>query len=412
MRVRTVLVCLTLAAVATTPVSIAHATHPLPAALVRHPATRTPAKWKQRIDDVVGDLPVGVEIGYQGDALYRHRDRVERPPASNEKLLLSMALLDRVSADATIPMRALATHRPEGGVIHGDLWLVGHGDPETGVRDLKALATSVAATGISRISGHVAGATGPFGRDWFAPGWKPYFPTYYCALPTALTYRFNTDPHGRHIRDPERRAAAELTKQLRHTGVHVGKAPRMGSPPPSLVGIATVHSDALRSIMHRMDLWSRNFYAEVLGKYLGARAAGPPGTIAKGAATIEAYAHANGATDVIAKDGSGLSHRNRISPQDVVTLLHVAEGRAWGDTLRGLLAHGGQGTLEDRLGDVKIRAKTGTLDHVSALSGWVWLQREHDWAEFSILSSGITKERSVHIENAIVRVVSANASSG
>ncbi len=64
---------------------------------------------------------------------------------------------------------------------------------------------------------------------------------------------------------------------------------------------------------------------------------------------------------------------------------------------------GGHGTLKAASSDVPVHAKTGTLDGVSALSGWVWLEREQEWAEFSILSSGITKARSVHIENAIVR---------
>jgi D-alanyl-D-alanine carboxypeptidase len=59
---------------------------------------------------------------------------------------------------------------------------------------------------------------------------------------------------------------------------------------------------------------------------------------------------------------------------------------------------------------VRLRAKTGTLDEISALSGWVWLERVRDWAEFSILSRGITKTRSMQIENAIVGVVNANAS--
>jgi D-alanyl-D-alanine carboxypeptidase/D-alanyl-D-alanine-endopeptidase (penicillin-binding protein 4) len=407
MRARTTFLCLILAGVTVAPASVAHAAHRRHAGVKSHSAP----KWVRRIDAVVGDLPVGVEIGFHGDVLYAHKDWVERPPASNEKLLLSMALLNRVSANTTIPTRVLATRAPAYGVIHGDLWLMGHGDPETNRSDLRTLATSVAAAGIRKIQGHVEGATGPFARDWFAPGWKDYFPTYYCALPTALTYHFNTDLHGRNIVDPERRAATELTKQLKRAGVRVTKKPGMGSPPSKLTGVATVQSDPLRAIMHRMDLWSRNFYAEVLGKYLGTRTAGSPGTIAKGASAIEAYARANGVKDIVANDGSGLSYKNRVSPSDIVKLLHSAEGQTWGDTLRSLLAHGGQGTLEDRLADVKLRAKTGTLDSVSALSGWVWMKRQRDWAEFSILSSGISKTRSIHIENAIVRVVNANASS-
>jgi D-alanyl-D-alanine carboxypeptidase len=73
------------------------------------------------------------------------------------------------------------------------------------------------------------------------------------------------------------------------------------------------------------------------------------------------------------------------------------------------LPRGGQGTLEDRLRDVKIRAKTGTLDGVSALSGWVWLDDRDAWGQFSIVSRGLTKDAAVRIEDAIVHTVSKNA---
>ena len=369
---------------------------------------RARPKWVQRIDALVGDLPVGVVIGYQDRQLYAHRDWVARPPASNEKLLLSMALLSRIPADTTIPTRALATAKPVDGVVHGDVWIVGHGDPETDAKDMADLAAALAADGVRKVKGHVMGATGPFARDWFAPGWKSYFPTYYVALPTALTFHGNVDGSGRHVKDPERRAAAMLTKQLKRAGVKVTKEPGMGSAPRRLIGLATVRSDPLRAIMHRMDLWSRNFSAEVLAKYLGTRTRGSPGTIAKGAAAIRAFAKAHGVA-LTANDGSGLSYANRVTPKGIVRLLWAADRAPWGDTLRAMLAHGGEGTLEGRLADVPLRAKTGTLTDISALSGWVWLDRVNDWAEFSILSSGITKAQSVHIENAIVRVVNANA---
>lgn len=370
----------------------------------------TKPKWIQRIDTVVGDLPVGVVIGYQGTTWYRHRDWVARPPASNEKLLLSMALLDRLSPEATIPTGVLGTAKPKDGVLTGNLWIVGHGDPETDRADLAELARALAADGITKVTGRVMGSTGPFARDWFAPGWKSYFPAYYVALPTALTYHDNVDGAGHHVSDPERRAAAELTKRLKASGIKVTHRAGMGAAPAHLVPLATERSDPLRSIMHRMDVWSLNFYAEVLGKFLGARVEGPPGSIAKGAAAIAAFARARGVSGVIAHDGSGLSYANRVTPTQIVKMLWAADGQPWGETLRSLLARGGQGTLKGRLRDVPIRAKTGTLDGVSALSGWVWVEREQEWAEFSILSSGITKARSVQIENAIVRAVSANGS--
>jgi len=104
-------------------------------------------------------------------------------------------------------------------------------------------------------------------------------------------------------------------------------------------------------------------------------------------------------------DASGLSYSNRLRADTIVRLLWYADGRPWGDPLRGTLPSGGEGTLRDRLKNVTLRAKTGTLIDVSALSGWVWLERSQEWAEFSILSSGFDDDAAKIIENKIVRIV-------
>jgi D-alanyl-D-alanine carboxypeptidase/D-alanyl-D-alanine-endopeptidase (penicillin-binding protein 4) len=133
-----------------------------------------------------------------------------------------------------------------------------------------------------------------------------------------------------------------------------------------------------------------------------------PGSIAKGARVIETFAEARGVR-VRAHDASGLSYDNRVNAEGVAHMLHVAERAPWGEVLRGTLPAGGEGTLDDRLADVTVRAKTGTLIEVSALSGWVWLEREDEWAAFSILSSGMNTDQAKSIENRIVRMVAANA---
>lgn len=376
------------------------------------PAGAAPPRWEQRVDSLVRGLPVSVTIALRGETLYRHKDWVDRPPASNEKLLLSMALLKRVGPDATIPTRLFATERTGAdGVIEGNLWIVGHGDPEIDALDMAALARAMVDEGIERVRGRVFGSTGPFARDWWAPGWRDYFPRVYIALPTGLTFRFNEGSGGRHLRDPERLAAKALTRKLEARGIAVTGKPGSGSPPSGLVSLASIHSDPLVSIMQRMNAISSNFRAEVLGKLLGATRLGPPGTIAKGARVVERFAAARGVR-IEAYDASGLSYDNRASTADLVGLLRVAERAPWGEVLRDTLPAGGEGTLQDRLETVTVRAKTGTLIDVSALSGWVWLEREDAWAAFSILSSGIDEDRAKSIENKIVRVVAANAARG
>lgn len=370
-------------------------------------STARPA-WVRKIDTLIGDRPISVVVGDDGEVWAKHLAWVRRPPASNEKLLLSMALFDALGTDRRI-RTSLATSAPRaGGTIDGDVWIVGRGDPEIADRLLGALARQLVDKGIRRIRGSIRGSTGPFGRDWWAHGWRDYFPRSYIALPTALTYRGNRARDGHHVRDPERRAARALTVRLTKLGVRVVGDPGTGRPKASMRTLAEIGSAPIDAIVRRMNVASRNFSAEVLGKYLGVRRFGR-GTIANGARSIETYAERHGVT-VEAYDASGLSYANRATATGIVDLLWVADGRPWGSTLRMSLPRGGQGTLEGRLGDVRIRAKTGTLEAVSSLSGWVWLEGPGRWAEFSILASGMSTATAKTIENRIVRLVANNAS--
>jgi D-alanyl-D-alanine carboxypeptidase len=372
------------------------------------PVAAVPPPWKQDIDKAIGRRDMSVAIGFAGRWLYRREARVQRTPASNEKLLLSMALLQRASLTTRIRTQLFAKGRMTDGVLRGHLWIVGHGDPRVGKPTMAALARAVHRAGIRKVLGRVMGATTGFQRDWWAPGWRDYFPRDYVALPTALTFEGNRDARGVHIRDPERRAARSLTNRLRALGVRVVMEAGAGARPRVLRHIVTLRSDPFQALLRLMNRRSRNFYAEVLGKWLGRLVLGGAGSIAKGARAIELFGRARGAS-IVAHDASGLSYGNRIRPQDMVELLWFAETRPWVEELRVGLPTGGQGTLKGRLVGVRMRAKTGTLTDISTLSGWVWLTRENAWGEFSIMSRGMSKSDAVAIEDRIVRIVTNRA---
>ena len=373
------------------------------------PAIGAPPRWVRQINGTVNGHDVSVAIAVHGDWLYRRGAWKQRTPASNQKLLLSMALLHRTSLRTRVRTQVFANGTTTDGVLRGDLWIVGHGDPEVDRATMTALARAVDVSGIERVRGRVMGATTGFLRDWWAPGWQDYFPRDYIALPTALAFEGNADARGVHIRDPERRAARSLTKQLQARDVAVTKDAGAGIPPRGLRRVVTRRSASFEVLLRHMNRRSRNFHAEVLGKWLGRLVHGGAGSIAKGARAIEAFAGGRGVT-VVANDSSGLSYGNRVRPQDLVALLRFAQQRPWGPAFRAGLAAGDQGTLEDRLLGVKVRAKTGTLIAISALSGWVWLEREGAWAEFSIMSRGMSKSAAVAIEDRIVRIVANRAS--
>jgi protein MpaA len=374
-----------------------HAVLSVAAATIRR---RRPAAWMLRADRLLGGLPVSVSVAEGGRLVYARAGGVPRPPASNEKLLLSMALLDRFGPGFRIATTVVGVRS---GSVARDLWLVGHGDPELDDAALARLAGKLRAAGIRTVRGSVIGVTSTFTRERWAPGWQPVA-LQFVALPTAITFDANSGPGG-FVFDPELRAAAALTADLRALGVRVDGSPRAG--PASAAArpvLATVRSAPLVRILRRQNLDSLNLDAEVLTKMLGAAVYGPPGSIAKGARAIQRWARRHGAADV-ARDGSGLSYRDRISTDALSRLLGVA-----GRKLRSTLPAGGQGTLAGRLRGLRVRAKTGTLlEQVSALSGWVWLRRSHRWAEFAILSRGLSKAQAVALEDQLVTLLADEA---
>lgn len=366
------------------------------------PAAGT-APWTHRIDLLVKHHAISVVVGQDGTFLYRYKPLVARAPASNEKLLLSMAILDELGPDFLMTTRAAAENF-DGSVVNGDLWILGAGDPEVGPGRMGKLAHALASAGVTKIQGSVRGSITYFSHDWWAPGWKRYFPATEVALPTALAFNYNT-ANGVHIRDPERRAAVSLTKALRSRGIKVTGKPRAGKAPSGLTDIASIDSAPLVEVLRRQDVSSINFYAETLGKLLGANVIGRPGTIAKGAKAIDRFAASNDAPDIDPNDSSGLSYGDRVTADNLVRLLWYSDAQSWASDLRWALPTGGEGTLSSRLGNVFVRAKTGTLTGISALSGWVKSETSGDWVEFSILSKGMSKSTASHIEDRIVTIV-------
>ncbi len=369
--------------------------------------------WKTKIDRLVSGRAMGVAVRHEGDFIYRRKAGARRTPASNQKLLASMALLDTLGPAHRAPTTARGT--VVGGVVTGDLWIVGRGDPTLAngkhyprslsveATPIGRLARRIARTGVTRVAGRVMGSRTYFAHDWYAPGWKPDFPDRYVALPSALSINGNTRS-GHHIDRPERRLARLFTQRLVAAGVDVDGPPGDGSVPTGLPVVARVTSAPLSALLLHVNRQSSNFFAEVLGKRLGVAAKGVPGTIAKGAVAIEEWTATNGVV-VEAFDSSGLSYRNEVSPQGLVRLLDVAADETWGWILRSSLPKGGWGTLGGRLEDTRVRAKTGTLSSISALSGWVWLQHRDSWAEFAILSKGMPKHVAASIEDRIVRIL-------
>ncbi len=210
---------------------------------------------------------------------------------------------------------------------------------------------------------------------------------------------------------PSRYAAAVLRTQLEAHGVRVRGQIRYADVPVRAREFFQFKGQSVGEIVWKLNKYSNNFIAEQLTKKLGADVYGPPGTWTKGARAIEAFLRSIGIDDrqgVIA-DGSGLSRRNKISPQTLVSVLRRASRSfdSGPEFLASLPLGGLDGTLEDRMEDgaILVRGKTGHLRRVSSLSGVVPAP-DGRWLAFAILVNGARGNR-LDVDAAIDALVAA-----
>jgi D-alanyl-D-alanine carboxypeptidase/D-alanyl-D-alanine-endopeptidase (penicillin-binding protein 4) len=155
--------------------------------------------------------------------------------------------------------------------------------------------------------------------------------------------------------------------------------------------IATWSSPPLRDIVAAILAPSQNWIAEQLLRTLGAQK-GNGGSWNAGLRVERQFLADVVGIDTAAlrmNDGSGMSPQNLVAPEAVVQLLAYARTAPWGADFRTALAKPGQpGTLRSRLTSLagRVEGKTGSLNSVNALSGYV---RTRDGREliFSIISN-------------------------
>ncbi len=138
---------------------------------------------------------------------------------------------------------------------------------------------------------------------------------------------------------------------------------------------------------------SQNLYAEHFLKTLGAVDYGI-GSLETGAAAVKDILYQQGGNidEQYIADGSGLSRENRISARALVRILQTIDSTVYRKSFREALPLAGvDGTLERRMRATaayhRVRAKTGTLSGVRALSGYIKAQSGETYI-FSMLANG------------------------
>ncbi|HEU4737286.1 MAG TPA: D-alanyl-D-alanine carboxypeptidase/D-alanyl-D-alanine-endopeptidase [Solirubrobacterales bacterium] len=352
--------------------------------------------------------------GETGRTVCARAPRRQRPLASNMKLFTTATALARLGADSKITT-LLKTDGgiDRNGVLRGSLYLVGAGDPTLGTpsfyrRFLGGLGTNilqlkrqVREAGIRSVTGRLYADDSVFDRlrgvadSGYATS-SEIGPlsglSFNSGYSTASGYSFATDP--------ALTAAGTLGLALRQAGVRIAPAVALGTAPPFSTELARVESPPLTSIVNITNVYSDNFFAEMLMKLVGARFGGA-GTTAAGAKVVQAFARGH-ESGVHAVDGSGLTRSNRASPAQVVGLLKSMRGTDVGDEfIQDLALTGQEGTVAERMHGTaaygRCRTKTGTIRAVSNLSGYCF-NRSGRIMIFSILMAGVHDLSLAHYE--------------
>jgi D-alanyl-D-alanine carboxypeptidase/D-alanyl-D-alanine-endopeptidase (penicillin-binding protein 4) len=324
-----------------------------------------------------------------GTTLFAHNARLGLRPASNEKLATTYAALTALGPTFRIETDVLGEGQQDGTTWQGNLVLKGYGDPALSFAQVNSLARQVAAAGIRHVSGRILGDESWFDTRRTGLGWKPQF--YLHESPALSALIVNRGWTGRYETTRPALTAAQLFRyDLRRAGITVHGGAALGVASDEAAPLAQVQSAPLSALVRHMDVYSDNFYAEMLLKEVGA-VQGNFGSAAAGIAVERRLLRDAGVPlgGVRVVDGSGLSLLDRWTPLGLATLLRTM----WQDEdlrsylLLALPIAGKTGTLVHRMrtgpAHGLVRAKTGTTNNASTLSGFVG-----DRYAFSILENG------------------------
>lgn len=375
------------------------------------------ARLRERFDAVLRDPAFGAAgersclLVAQGDRrIEAIRPDLELIPASNIKLLTARAAVEHFGGDYRFVTEFRAAGPPVDGVIAGDLWLVGGGDPVLFTPDYAAslrhqpalfhevneLAHALVQAGVREVRGSLLGDDSRYDGVRYIPTWKPRYITDGEVGPaSALLVNDGFVSFGARkvaASDPAVHAAGMTAAAAEAAGVVLGVVGR-GTAPESSVVVASVQSPPLSAIVESLLRDSDNTTAELLLKELGAATKGE-GTTAAGLQAMREVLAAEGidAESYVATDGSGLDRGNRAS---CLAIDRALMGEVDGPVGRGLAIAARTGTLAKRFQNTpaagRLHAKTGALEGVVSLSGWIRPPRG-PVLDFAFIANGLPGE--------------------
>ncbi|MBZ0203470.1 MAG: D-alanyl-D-alanine carboxypeptidase/D-alanyl-D-alanine-endopeptidase [Ignavibacteria bacterium] len=320
--------------------------------------------------------------------LYEFDPEAEMIPASITKLITGAASYSKLGANYNIPTIAYTDDSNiKDGVINGNLYLKGYGDPDLNSGDIQTLAEEITKKGIKEITGNIVAdesyfdnryktLSGSYSGDT-GPSYWPYV--------SALCLDKSSGAMS---------AGNMLSSSLTGYGVNVQGTVISGVTPAGAKEVAQV-SHALYDVLAYMLKESDNHSAITMFKLLGAKFKSTPATIEDGQEVVISFLTELGidrySYEVL--EGSGLTRYNKVNAELYMKLLkYMYDDRFTFDYFMNSLSIAGKdGTLRKRMigteAEGNVYAKTGTLNSVSALSGYT-IDKDNEILIFYIVMNG------------------------
>lgn len=232
-----------------------------------------------------------------------------------------------------------------------------------------------------------------------------------------ISPKAGTQEFYRSVTNPAIYAGEVIKYFLEQNGVKVDGVVKEGKAPSNSSLLVTEQSEPLSEIVKAMNKKSNNFIAEQMLKHLGAAKYGTPGSTAKGVRAVEDYLSSIGIPkgSYEFENGSGLSEVTQISAAQLVKVLQAAhKNRKISEAFENSLSIlGVDGTTKkwhfapSLTG--RILVKTGTINGVSTLAGFVPLPNGHLGA-FAILANALPRGawRAHEAQLSIVKAIAEN----
>ena len=392
----------------------------------------TPEKIIKEIDDLISGIPASTKMAIMiynpltQDTLISINHTESMIPASNTKLFTTATALELMGGDHLLSTKILAEDTElSDGTIEGNLYIKGFGNPTFSTEDLEQLVNQLCQSGLRKVTGNVVGDDTYFDDVYSRDDWISEERANVKLPPiSAIVIDRNRTVvvkkrKGRYrnyfvnIDNPPLFAAKKLKEILISHGVEVEGKSISGQATDNTQTLAE-SSIELRELLKEINKHSDNFYAECLFKTLGSVSSGQQGNSFFSTQAILNYIEDNSiySTGTTIVDGSGISRFDQVTAGALVGLLEKVyfNIKQFDDFFNSLSIAGVDGTLHKRMrgtsAENNFRGKTGTLNGVSSLAGYVTTANEDDLIVcmmFEFTTGGASKYK--NIQDRIVEIL-------